>query len=62
MKTVVVIGLLSMVMYGVYTVLTEPDPLALENKPAGSSPVDLGASDPVGAAVVHPVLQEDPYH
>ncbi|MEE3371744.1 MAG: LysM peptidoglycan-binding domain-containing protein [Planctomycetota bacterium] len=45
MKTVVVIGLLSMVMYGVYTVLTEPDPLApqaLENKPAGSSPVDLG--------------------
>lgn len=44
MKTVVVIGLLSMVMYGVYTVLTEPDsmsPQALENKPAGSSPRGL---------------------
>ncbi|MBB73541.1 MAG: hypothetical protein CMJ75_03390 [Planctomycetaceae bacterium] len=45
MKTVVVIGLLSMVMYGVYTVLTEPDsqaPQALENKPVGSSPMDPG--------------------
>ena len=44
MKTVVVIGLLSMVMYGVYTVLTEPDsmsPQALENKPVGASPRGL---------------------
>ena len=44
MKTVVVIGLLTMVMYGVYTVLTEPDsmsPQALENKPVGASPRSL---------------------
>ena len=44
MKTVVVIGLLSMVMYGVYTVLTDPDalaPQALDSKSGGSSPADL---------------------
>ena len=44
MKTVVVIGLLSMVMYGVYTVLTEPDsmpPQAQKNPAAGSSQIDL---------------------
>ena len=44
MKTLVVIGLLSMVMYGVYTVLTDPDamaPQALDNKSGGSSPADL---------------------
>ena len=39
MKTVVVIGLLSMVMYGVYTVLTDPDalaPQALDSKSGGA--------------------------
>ena len=44
MKTLVVIGLLSMVMYGVYTVLTDPGamaPQALDNKSGGSSPADL---------------------